>query len=152
MRLREERVALSADTKCMFHHVRVPLDDQDKFRFLWWLDGTLYQQPVKHRMEVHSFGETSWPSCRNFTLKRAADDNNGKFANEVVTTSKSVKSAKYTVEFTHQLRSIMFKGGFRLNKWSNNSQEALDCIPQVEKPLSVLGLELDKKPHLFNLT
>lgn len=59
MRLREERVALSADTECMFQRVRVPLDDQDKFRFRWWLDGTLYQQPVKHRMEVHLFGATS---------------------------------------------------------------------------------------------
>ena len=94
MRLREERVALSADTECMFHNVRVPLDDQDKFRFFWWLDGTSNQQPVKHSMEVHLFGATMWPSCRNFALKRGADDNNGKFANEVVTTIKSVKSAK----------------------------------------------------------
>lgn len=46
MRFREEQVALSADIECMFH-------DRDAFRFLWWPDGDLTQQPIDHRMEVH---------------------------------------------------------------------------------------------------
>jgi len=57
---------------------------------------------------------------------------------------KSVKSAKNAVEFMHQLRSILFKGGFRLTKWLSNSSEVLDCIPRVERAPSVLGLDVDK--------
>ena len=154
MRFREERVALLADIECMFHQVRVPPDDQDAFRFLWWPDGDLNQQPVDHRMEVHLFGATSSPSCCNFALKRTAEDNKGEFPEEVVRTVKrnfyvddclkSVKSAKNAVEFVHQLRSILSKGGFRLTKWLSNSSEVLDCIPRVERAPSVLDLDLDK--------
>ena len=86
IRFREERVSLLADIECMFHQVRVPPDDQDAFRFLWWLDGDLNQQPVDHRMEVHLFGATSSPSCCNFALKRTAEDNKGEFPEEVVRT------------------------------------------------------------------
>ena len=57
---------------------------------------------------------------------------------------KSVKSAKNAVEFKHQLRSILSKGGFRLTKWLSNSSEVLDCIPLVERAPSVLGLDLEK--------
>ena len=154
MRFREERVALLADIECMFHQVRVPPDDQDAFRFLWWPDGDLNQQPVDHRMEVHLFGATSSPSCCNFALKRTAEDNKDEFPEEVVRTVKrnfyvddclkSVKSAKNAVEFVHQLRSILSKGGFRLTKWLSNSSEVLDCIPRVERAPSVLDLDLDK--------
>ena len=139
MRFREERVALLADIECMFHQVRVPPDYQVAFRLLWWLDGDLNQQPVDHRMEVHLFGATSSPSCCNFALKRTAEDNKDEFPEEVVRTVKrnfyvddclkSVKSAKNAVEFVHQLRSILSKGGFRLTKWLSNSSEVLDCIP-----------------------
>ena len=72
----------------MFYQVRVPPADQDAFRFLWWPDGDLSEEPVDHRMEVHLFGATSSPSCSNFALRRTADDNKGEFADEVVKTVK----------------------------------------------------------------
>ena len=62
MRLCEEQVALLADIECMFHQVRVPPDNQDAFRLLWWPGGDLNQQPVDYRMKVHLFGATSSPS------------------------------------------------------------------------------------------
>ena len=58
MRFREEQVALSADIECMFHQIRVAPEDRDAFRFLWWPNGDLAQQPIDHRMEVHLFGAT----------------------------------------------------------------------------------------------
>ena len=58
MRFREEKVALSADIKCMFHQIQVVPDDRDAFRFRWWQDGDLTQQPVDLCMEVHLFGAT----------------------------------------------------------------------------------------------
>ena len=154
MRFPEKRVALLAGIECMLYQVRVPPDYQVAFRFLWWLDGDLNQQPVDNLMEVHLFGATSSPSCCNFALKRTAEDNNGEFPEEVVRTVKRnfyvddclkwVKSAKNAVGFMHQLRSILSKEGFRLTKWLSNSSEVLDCIPRVERAPSVLRLDLDK--------
>ena len=153
-RFREEEVALSADIECMFHQIRVVPADQDAFRFLWWPNDDLTQQPVDHRMEVHLFGATSSPSCSNFALRRTAEDNKGEFSEEVVKTVKrnfyvddclkSLKSAEDAVEFVDQLRDILSKGGFRLTKWSCNRSEVLDSIPQVERAKSVLDLDLGK--------
>ena len=81
MRFREEQVALSADIECMFH-------DRDAFRFLWWPEGDLTQQPIDHRMEVHLFGATLSPSCSSFALKRTAEDNKDEFSENVVRTVK----------------------------------------------------------------
>ena len=88
MRFREEQVALSADIECMFHQIRVAPDDRDAFRFLWWPNGDLTQQPIDHRMEVHLFGATSSLSCSSFALRRTAEDNKGEFSGAVVKTVK----------------------------------------------------------------
>ena len=153
-RFREEQVASSADIECMFHQIRVAPADRDAFRFLWWPDGDLTQEPVDHRMEVHLFGATSSPSCSNFALRKTEEDSKGEFSEEVVKTVKrnfyvddclkSVKSAESAVELVHQLQDILSKGGFRLTKWSCNSSEVLDSIPRVERAKSVLDLDLDK--------
>ena len=105
-------------------------------------------------MEVHLFGATSSPSCSNFALRKTAEGNKGEFSEEVVKTVKrnfyvddclkSVKSAENAVELVHQLQDILSKGGFRVTKWSCNSSEVLDSIPQVERAKSVLDLDLDK--------
>ena len=147
MRFREEQVALSADIECMFH-------DRDAFRFLWWPEGDLTQQPIDHRMEVHLFGATLSPSCSSFALKRTAEDNKDEFSENVVRTVKrnfyvndclkSAKSIEDAVEIVDRLREILSKGGFRLTKWSCNRSEVLDTIPQAEKAQSVVDLDLGK--------
>ena len=52
-RFRVDPVALAADVECIFHQVRVPPADRDAFRFLWWPDSNLNQDPADYRMEVH---------------------------------------------------------------------------------------------------
>jgi len=59
-------------------------DDYDAFRFLWWPDNDLVEDPVDYRMEVHLFGATSSPACSNFALRKAAEHNIGEFDEEVV--------------------------------------------------------------------
>lgn len=38
-RFRHEQVAVTADVESMFHQVKVPPEDADLLRFLWWPDG-----------------------------------------------------------------------------------------------------------------
>ena len=78
-RFRQERVALAADEKAMFHQARVPPEDYDAFRFLWWPEKDLDQEPVDYRMEVHLFGATSSPGCSIFALRKVAEDEFGEF-------------------------------------------------------------------------
>ncbi|KAL9960110.1 hypothetical protein ACROYT_G033517 [Oculina patagonica] len=117
-RFRHEQVALAADVEAMFHQVRVPPDDYDAFRFLWWPDDDLDQEPVEYRMEVHLFGATSSPACSNVALRKTAEDNINEFDKE---------------------------GWVRLHKWLSNRPEVMETIPESERASSVLDLDLDKE-------
>ena len=74
-RLRQERIAVMADIECMYYQVRVPPNDSDVVCFLWWPGNDLESQPEEYQMGVHLFGAVSSPSCTNFALRKAADDN-----------------------------------------------------------------------------
>ena len=73
-RFRQNYVALMSDIEAMYHKVRVPPEDSDLLRFLWWPDGNLSEPLEKYKMVVHLCGATSSPSCANFALKRTAED------------------------------------------------------------------------------
>ncbi|XP_078351492.1 uncharacterized protein LOC144636211 [Oculina patagonica] len=127
-RFRHEQVALAADVEAMFHQVRVSPDDYDAFRFLWWPDDDLNQEPVEYRMEVHLFGATSSPACSNFALRKTAEDNINEFGKEVVET---VKKNFYVDDC---LKSV------------ESSTHAVNLtIPESERASSVLDLDLDKE-------
>ena len=74
-RLRQERIAVMADIECMYYQVCVPPNDLDVVCFLWWPGNDLESQPEEYQMGVHLFGAVSSPSCTNFALRKAADDN-----------------------------------------------------------------------------
>lgn len=132
----QEQVALAADVEAMFHQVRVSPDDYDAFRFLGWPDDDLDQEPVDYRMEVHLFGATSSPACSSFALRRTAEENIGKFGEDVVKTVmknfyvddclKSVGSSAQAITLATQLRELLSRGGFRLLKWFSNRPEVME--------------------------
>ena len=71
LRFREYPVALVADIEGMFNQVKVPPEDSDALRFLWWEDSDL-ERLSEFEMTTHIFGDTDSPSCANFCLKKAA--------------------------------------------------------------------------------
>jgi len=154
-RFRQERVALAADMEAMFHQVRVSPDDYDAFRFLWWPDNDLDQEPVNYCMGVHLFGATLSPACSNFALRKAAEDNIGEFDKEVVKTVrkniyvdnffKSVESSALAVNLAAQLQDLLSEGGFRLLKRFSKRPEVMETIPESARVSSVLDLDFDKE-------
>ena len=74
LRFRQEPIALVADIEGMFNQVKVPPEDADALRFLWWEDSNL-EQPSEFQMTSHIFGATDSPSCASFCLRKAAEDN-----------------------------------------------------------------------------
>ncbi|XP_015751232.1 PREDICTED: uncharacterized protein LOC107331194 [Acropora digitifera] len=85
MWFRQEEVGLTADIEQMFHQVRVPAEDCDALRFLWW-SGDLNDEPAEYQMLVHIFGATSSPCCSNKALRQTADDNEDKYGSEAAET------------------------------------------------------------------
>ena len=61
LRFRRYPIALVADIKGMFNQVKVPPEDSDALRFLWWEDSDL-ERPSEFQMTSHIFGATDSPS------------------------------------------------------------------------------------------
>ena len=53
--------------------MKVPPEDSDALRFLWWEANDL-ESPSEFQMKSHIFGAKDSPNCANFCLKRAAED------------------------------------------------------------------------------
>lgn len=153
-RFRQEQVAVMADVESMFHQVKVPPEDADLLRFLWWPDGDVSQELQEYRMEVHLFGATSSPSCASYALRRCAEDNKNSFDEAVVDTVlrnfyvddclRSVASEQEAVKLYQDLKAICQTGGFRLTKWMTNNRDVLSSIPQKDRATEVKDLDLDQ--------
>ncbi|XP_078698381.1 uncharacterized protein LOC144925948 [Branchiostoma floridae x Branchiostoma belcheri] len=113
-----------ADIEAMFSQVKVPVEDRDYLRFLWWPEGNTNEPLREFRMKVHVFGATSSPSCANYALKRIAEDfeEGGNLAKGMQEACKD--------------------GGFRLTKWVSNQPEVMNSVPPTERAKEV-KLDLD---------
>ncbi|XP_071479632.1 uncharacterized protein [Diadema antillarum] len=157
-RFRQDRVAMQADIEGMFSQIRVPKRDRDMLRFLWWENGDIERPLTEHRMKVHVFGAVSSPSCANFALKRAAQDQTGSFSDEVIRTVHrnfyvddclcSMQSVQEAEKLVSDLTEICRGRGFRLTKWLCNEPEVLAKIPVEERAKSVRDLSLDVKNEI----
>ena len=153
-RFRQEQVAVMADVESMFHQVKVPPEDADLLRFLWWPDGDVSQELQEYRMEVHLFGATSSPSCASYALRRCAEDNKNSFDAAVVDTVlhnfyvddclRSVASEQEADKLHQDLKAICQTGGFKLTKWMTNNRDVLSNIPQEDRATEVKDLDLDQ--------
>ncbi|KAI4882679.1 hypothetical protein NFI96_029603, partial [Prochilodus magdalenae] len=159
LRFRQEEVAVMADVEAMFHQVKVPDEDADLLRFLWWPSGDISQDLKEYRMAVHLFGATSSPSCANFALRRCAEDNRDRFGALGIDTVlhncyvddclKSVSTEDEALQLYHDLKGILETGGFHLAKWVSNRRAVLSAIPAAEEratELKDLDLDLDALP------
>ena len=155
MRFRQEEVVLIADIEQMFHQVRVPAEDCDALRFLWW-SGNLSDEPEEYQMQVHIFGATSSPSCSNKALRQTADDNEDKYGSEVAETVrrnfyvddllKSIQTTDQATILALNLIAMLKEGGFHLTKFLSNRREVLSALPSQERANPTLNLELDRLP------
>ncbi|XP_077073702.1 uncharacterized protein LOC143724510 [Siphateles boraxobius] len=153
-RFRQERVAVMADVESMFHQVKVPPEDADLLRFLWWPDGDTSKELQEYRMEVHLFGATSSPSCASYALRRCAEDNKNMFDAAVVDTIlnnfyvddclRSVATEQEAVRLFQDLKAICQTGGFRLTKWTTNNRNVLLSIPLEDRATEVKDFDLDQ--------
>lgn len=150
---RKELVVIMADVEYMFHQVRVPAEDTDLLRFLWWPDGDLNQDLSGFRMMVHLFRATSSPSCANFALRKCAEDNKEQFSQSVIDNVLhcfyvdyclvTVLSEEEAVSLNHDLVSVCAKGGFQLRKWISNRREVM-AVSHRAKDMKGLDLDWDQ--------
>ena len=70
LKFRMYKYAITCDVEKMFHQFKVPENQKDVFRFLWWKDpDDLQSKVIEYRMKVHILGAGSSPGCANYGLK-----------------------------------------------------------------------------------
>ena len=153
IRFRQEPVAIMGDVQSMFHQVRVPEEDRDLLRFLWWPKGDFTKKLEEYRMTVHLFGTVSSPSCANFAKRRNAEDHKHGFSPDVTNTIlrnfyvddclKSLSSSSAAFKHVADLRKLIVIGGFNLTKWASNDRKVLESIPLDERAKEVKELDLE---------
>jgi hypothetical protein len=158
MRFRLEPKALIADITAMFHQVKVPPQDQEALRFLWWTDGDLTQPPQDYVMTRHVFGLRSSPSCAAFALQETARQHKLKYPARIGEYVRrnfyvddlllSVPTEAEAVQAIEGLHGLLARGGFQLVKWTTNDRSVLERIPPDLRAQTVrhLDTKLDAMP------
>ncbi|XP_070182296.1 uncharacterized protein [Littorina saxatilis] len=141
-RFRKGSIAFTCDVQKMYYQFRVPKEQQDYLRFLWWEGGDLSKPPVDYRMKVHLFGATSSPGCANFGLKQIGRDyrylsetaadflDRNFYVDDGLRAEETVAQAK---EVISNAREICAKANLRLHKITSNSEEVVKTIPESER-------------------
>lgn len=152
LKFRQEHVAFMADIEAMFYQVRVPPEQRNFLRLLWWKDSDFRKKIIDHEMCVHLFGGTSSPSCSNYAVKRTAADNQkefGKLAADTLRKNfyvddllKSVKTIKEAIELIRNVINMCAAGGFNLTKFTSNAKEVLKAIPEEKRRKGVKDQDL----------
>lgn len=103
-------------------------------------------------MTVHLFGSGSSPGCANFALKRIATDHEEEFGQDAANFVrdnfyvddgiKSVPTIAEAVKLIESTRKLCTKGELRLHKFSSNSREVLETIPEYERAKGLKNLDL----------
>ena len=165
LKFRDSEHAFTADVSAMFHQVKVPIEQRDYLRFLWWDGGVMSGTLCEYRMTVHLFGAASSPSVANYALRRIADDASCEYSERVrkilhenfyvddcLVTSES---GKILYETARDLKKLCLQGGFVLAKFGSN-------LPRIEQNFGegvescqfkkVLGVQWDKSADKLGVT
>ena len=124
---REESISLTGDIEAMFHQVRVPEQQRNYIRFLWWEDSDLDKDVVDHEMTAHVLGGMSSPSCPNYALKKTATDKLKRYGEDVPIILrrnfyvddilKSFSSIEEAIRITEKIKELCKEGGFNITKF-----------------------------------
>ncbi|XP_068234192.1 uncharacterized protein [Palaemon carinicauda] len=152
IRFRQEVYAFIGDIEAMFFQIKIPPENQDYVRFLWWPNGDINRPFEEFRMAVHIFGAISSPSIAITALKAIADKADDKYDSTVGNTIrhnfyvddclKACADVPTAVKLVKDLVSAIGEGGFRLTKCVSNSSDVLKALPAED-----CSVESDK----FNL-
>ncbi len=146
-------MAVSGDTKAMFHQVRLIPEDCPLLRFLW-RNLKMDEAPKILEWQVLPFGTTSSPCCATYALQchvwlHHQTDEAIRFSVErcfyVDNCLQSLPTADEARNLIDRLRNILSGAGFEIRQWACNDPTVLIHLPSDARAASVeLWLTQDK--------
>ena len=147
LRFRQFRYAIMADIEAMYLQVRIPVEDRNALRFLWYDNGSV----VEYRMSSHLFGGVWCSASSTYSLWRTVVDSNPSalISNTIMSSFyvddmlKFVSTFEEATEVIHGTREALRHGGFRLTKFKVNDQQLLCEIDVADRAGQVKDLVPD---------
>ena len=151
LRFRRHKVAVSSDIESMYYQVKVPLEQRDCLRFLWFdRSGDI----VVYRMTSHVFGGVWSGAAAAYALQRTLVDSEGHsevvegvlrdafYVDDCLVSFSDVDSALEAVE---GISSLLRDKGFRLTKFVTNDEVVLSHIPDTDRASAVKDLQVTSR-------
>lgn len=157
LRFRFFKIAFTADVAKMYRQILINPTDR-KFQLILWRSNP--EDELKtFCLNTVTFGTTSAPYLAVKTLFRLAEDERNRFPKG----SFCLRSGFYiddciygadniaeALDIQNQTRLILSSAGFHLRKWSSNSAELLDSVPEIDRETKDL-LSFDSKSSVKTL-
>lgn len=171
LNFRRHAVVFTTDIKMMFRMTWIHPEDR-KYQLIYWRRNPT--DPIQlFELNTNTYGLRSSPFISIRTLLQLADDweathpnsrasqviRNNIFVDDILTGSDSIKSAQ---ELKSELIDLMQSAGYELRKWSSNSDQLLQDLPDdhCEQPrqfdnddksfIKVLGIQWDPCSDIFS--
>ena len=149
LRFRTGPHAIMADIEAMYNQVKVPENDRDALRFLWYDE----DNTVKHfRMTSHLFGGVWCASAATYALRKTTEDQdmspqvkdtilNSFYVDDCL---KSVEDREEIEPLIAELRQALRKAGFNLTKFVSNEDESLFNLHSDDVSKDVKFTDIDR--------
>ncbi|XP_014667636.1 PREDICTED: uncharacterized protein LOC106809165 [Priapulus caudatus] len=127
LRFRQHPIAISGDISKMYHQVEIPETDKHVHRFLWRSYES--REPDVYVKEVVTFGDKPAPAMAITALKRTAAEGACQYPEAADILDKDtymddICTSVYTIgkarDVTHDMDTVLQKGGFRVKEWFSN--------------------------------
>ncbi|XP_026746136.1 uncharacterized protein LOC113507483 [Trichoplusia ni] len=159
MRWRMHPICIVADIIKMYRQVMVDKEDVDYQRLLWRQDS---KENIQHlRLLRVTFGTASAPYLAVRTLHQIAEDEGEEFpaAKDIVLQGfymddlmAGCETVSEGIEIYNQMKKLLARGGFELQKWRSNNKDLLKHIKTDQEKEQDFELKIDKIIKILGLT
>ena len=137
LRYRQYPYVVMADIEAMYYQVKIPEEQRNALRFLWYQEGELRH----YRMTGHVFGGIWCASSSVYALQRVIRDfETSPLVQDTVLKSfyvddclRSVQDIQSAEEIVKECPAVLSKGGFNLTKFLVNVEEIQVSIPEEKR-------------------
>ncbi|XP_062541793.1 uncharacterized protein LOC134209775 [Armigeres subalbatus] len=150
LRFRKHQVVFTADISKMYRQIRIE-PEHARFQRIFWRTNPEESLRVLELTTV-TYGTAAAPYLATRCLFQLYDDEGSSFPlaariirvdcyiDDVISGADTVEEA---VESQRQIQQLLARGGFLVHKWSSNTSEVLNSIPEAER---------ERLVHLDNTT
>lgn len=145
VRFRCFKIAFTADIEKMYRQIEINPNDR-QFQLILWRSDTI-QEIKTYCLNTVTFGTKSAPYLAVRTLMRLAEDEKhnypkgytclkeGFYVDDCIYGSDSIEDA---VQIQSEIINILKSSSFHIRKWSSNSVELLERIPETDRETDIL--------------